>query len=231
MFDLTLALKGLLGLTLALNIGLLFLGLLILFPTIKKIYSRLKIENSICQLGKYQLKNIILDDGIEGKVFIERLLLTPDGFMILVKNWREGYIFGSEHMDQWAQIINSSTYHFKNPLYALTHSVAALKHHAPNMPASTKILFTADCSFPKGQPKSALLPRDIFNLKKITKEKLQQTPVSQEFEQAWSIIKSHSDKAEKSLVFEEKIKLGAARIFTAFTLIALGVYFLYRLLL
>lgn len=234
MFDLTLAMIGFTWLTWACNISLLVIALLILLPTIKKIYSHVKMEKSIARLGKYQLRNVVLDDGVDGKIFIERLLLTPEGLLVLVKNWRNGYIFGGDFLDRWAQVINKKTYHFKNPLYALTHVLAALKYHAPSINASAKVVFTADCSFPKGQPQSALLLKDIFNLKKTAKQnkkKPEALAVNDELEQAWSIIKGCSQKADKELVFDEKLEFSFTRILIGFAFIALAVFCLYQQLL
>lgn len=234
MFDLKLAIIGFTWLTWACIISLLVIAVLILLPAIKKIYGHVKMEKSIARLGMRQLRNIVLDDGVDGKIFVEHLLLTPEGLLVLVKNWRNGYIFGGDFLDRWAQVINKKTYHFKNPLYALTHVLAALKYHAPNVSASAKILFTADCSFPKGQPESALLLQDIFNLKKTEKQNKQKPEaqvVNDELEQAWSVIKGCSQKADKNLVFEEKLEFSFTRIVIGFAFIALAIFFLYQQLL
>ena len=214
---------------LILFISLLSTGILILFPAIRQKFHHAKIEKAISRLGKYQMKNVLLDDGVDGKIFIELLCLTPDGLLVLSKDWRKGNIFGGEFLDNWAQIINKKTFHFKNPLYVMTHTVAGLQHHAPNLKVSTKVLFMADCSFPKGQPESVLLLKDIMN-PDYSINYQQKDTINDDLKQAWSILKNHSEKADKSMIYEKKAKLSITRILSSLIFIALSFYWLYLLL-
>jgi len=215
--------------SLILFISLLGTGILILFPAIRQKLHYAKIEQAISRLGKYKMKNVLLDDGVDGKVFIELLCLTPDGLLVLSKDWRKGNIFGGEFLDNWAQIINKKTFHFKNPLYVMTHTVAGLQHHAPNLKVSTKVLFMADCSFPKGQPESVLLLKDIMN-PDYSINYQQKDTINDDLKQAWSILKNHSEKADKSMIYEKKAKLSITRILSSLIFIALSFYWLYLLL-
>jgi len=68
-------------------------------------------------LGVKYLHNVVLPDGIDGLVFIDYLLLVPDGFVVLDTQDSEGHLFGGETIDQWSQVINNKTRKFNNPLY------------------------------------------------------------------------------------------------------------------
>ena len=229
MSDLLLLLNKISWPSLILFISLLSTGILILFPAIRQKLHHAKIEKAIARLGKYQMKNVLLDDGVDGKVFIELLCLTPDGLLVLSKDWRKGNIFGGEFLDNWAQIINKKTFHFKNPLYVMTHTVAGLQHHAPDLKVSAKVLFMADCSFPKGQPENTLLLKDIMKTDYSVNYQQKDT-INDVLEQTWITLKNHSEKADKSMIYEKKSKLSISRILSSLVLIALSFYWLYLLL-
>ncbi|MCW8855650.1 MAG: NERD domain-containing protein [Gammaproteobacteria bacterium] len=136
-------------------------GLYLLYTVIKQNILRHSIETKVSQLGFKQLKDIIIDDGMDGKIQIERVFLTAKGILALSSNFLTGNIFGDDRIDTWAQVIDKRTYRFPNPLYNFEHTLAALKHHFNDLPVYGKILFVGDCSFPTGQPMGALLIDDL----------------------------------------------------------------------
>ena len=142
--------------------GLIILfALYLLYTVIKQTVLRHSIEARVSQLGFKQLKDIIIDDGMDGKIQIERVFLTAKGIFALSSNFLTGNIFGDDRIDTWAQVIDKRTYRFPNPLYNFEHTLAALKHHFNDLPVYGKILFVGDCTFPTGQPQGALLIDDL----------------------------------------------------------------------
>ena len=111
----------------------------------------------------------------------------------------------------------------------MTHTVAGLQHHAPDLKVSAKVLFMADCSFPKGQPENALLLKDIM-IPDYSINYQQKDTINDDLKQAWSILKNHSEKADKSMIYEKKSKLSISRILSSLIFIALSFYWLYLLL-
>ena len=136
-------------------------ALYLLYTVIRQSLLRHAIETRVSKLGFKQLKDISIDDGMDGKIQIERVFLTTKGIFALSSNFLTGNIFGDDRIDTWAQVIGKRTYRFPNPLYNFEHTLAALKHHFNDMPVYGKILFVGECSFPTGQPSGALLVDDL----------------------------------------------------------------------
>ncbi|MDH5473672.1 MAG: NERD domain-containing protein [Gammaproteobacteria bacterium] len=136
-------------------------SLYLLYTVIKQNLHRRQIEKQIAQLGLKQLKDIVIDDGMDSTIQIERVFLTHKGILALSTNFLTGNIFGDDRIDTWAQVIGKRTYRFPNPLYNFEHTLAALKHHFNDLNVYAKILFVGECTFPTGQPTGALLIDDL----------------------------------------------------------------------
>ena len=136
-------------------------ALYLLYIVIKQNLLRHNIETRVSKLGFKQLKDIIIDDGMDGTIQIERVFLTSKGIFTLSSNFLTGNIFGDDRIDTWAQVIEKRTYRFPNPLFNFEHTLSALKHHFSDLPVYGKILFVGECTFPTGQPAGALLVDDL----------------------------------------------------------------------
>lgn len=207
--------------------GALFIaGLLLLTPYIKQKLIRSRINKHINNLGEQHLQNVLLDDGCNGKVFVEHLFLTPEGFLLLAKERRKGYIFGGEFLDKWAQVINNNTFHFPNPFYSLTHVISALNYHAPGIKISTNVLFMDDCSFPKGKPENILLIKELLK-PEPEKTNHQQNGTSEKLQQGWNNLKNHIETADSTMIFNDKTKISTVRLLSSILLIGLSFCWLY----
>ncbi len=138
-----------------------------------------QIHKVLESLGTKYLHDIILPDGIEGYTYIDYLLLTPNGMIVLDINFSEGHLFGGESVDQWTQVVNNKTYKFNNPLYNnLTKCQAVLwnvkNRTAEDVPVNNNlethgwIAFSSAGNFPKGIPDHVSM---ISNLKNDLEEK------------------------------------------------------------
>lgn len=133
---------------------LLLIGALVIaWPIIGRLRERRAMERRIASVGVEQLRHVLLDDGMGGQSYYERLLLSPRGIMVLMANPRDGIIFGGERMDTWAQVLGKRTIRFANPLYPLEALLATLRYHFPKIALEGYVLFCGSSSFPKGQPK------------------------------------------------------------------------------
>ncbi len=113
------------------------------YRTIKKIVKGWK--------GQF-LKNVVLHDGIDRNIFIDYLIKLPNLILVINTYNYEGYLFGGESIDQWAQLVRYKSYKFDNPLYRLLESIQVLKDRDRNTRVEGRIVFSNNGSFPKGIP-------------------------------------------------------------------------------
>ena len=151
--------ETLISLSIALIIGL--FAFYLLYTILKYNLHKYQLESQISRLGIKQLKDITIDDGMDGEIQVERVFLTARGILAISTNFLSGNIFGDDKIDTWAQVIDKRTYRFPNPLYNFEHTLAALKHHFNDLTVEGKILFVGQCAFPTGQPLGALLIDDL----------------------------------------------------------------------
>lgn len=150
---------------------------LVLFGIIYFIWSQVKkgrhqrlAQKTIESLGLKYLHNLVLPDGIDGLVFIDYLLLTPSGFIVLDLEHIEGHLFGGEKVDQWSQVANNKTYKFNNPLYANQQKCQAVSWNLEqqknigdisNFQIQGWVTFTNAGNFPKGIPSKVSMVNEL----------------------------------------------------------------------
>ena len=200
-------------------VALILLAMVLLLPWFRQLLFKRRIEKGIAHLGVRQLRNFMLDDGIEGKVYIERLLLHSDGLLLLAENWRDGHIFGGDRIDNWAQVMGNRTYKFGNPLYSLETALAALRYHAPGMGVTGKILFLGDCSFPKGQPESVLSKGDLT---RVSQEERSRT-INPKLQLAWDNLEGMIEAATQEELGVEQDKTWRGQKIAAGLLVTVAV--------
>lgn len=130
------------------------------------------------------VKDIVLPDGVDGWIFIDYLLLVPNGVVVLDIHNSEGHLFGGESVDQWSQVVSHKTYKFANPLYAnqtrcqaviwnMAQQVAQQKEQHSENPEDWqtfgRIVFSNAGNFPKGIPSQVSMIDDLkSDLEKLT---------------------------------------------------------------
>lgn len=167
---------------------LLLTALLLARPAIRHRLQRRREERMINGLGVDQIRDVIIDDGMDGTVVLERLLLTPEGMLVLMTLRREGNLFGGERIDTWVQVRGKRTIRFPNPFYTLETLLAAVRYHAPGVTVQSRVLFLGNAGFPKGKPEGAWTMADVpeHEGKKVSAGVL---PVMQ---QLWDKLKAHA---------------------------------------
>lgn len=137
------------------------LGVVLQHLWIKEYISEWKLNDLLKKTGKESLHNVIISDGLDGKIFIEYLILMPKKILLLgVKKYR-GLIFAAEKIDLWTQVIGNKSYKFENPLRQLENDALALNSKIENSEIDTKVLFIKGSEFPKGKPENVVTISEV----------------------------------------------------------------------
>lgn len=169
------------GLTLLLLLAALFL----ILPAIKGWYRELVLRQKINSLAAESLHQVVLPDGMEGAVYLENLLLTPDGLLVLAIHGYRGVLFAADNIDNWTQVIGKRSYKFPNPLTQLESDVLAVRACVNNIPVTGRVLFTSGVEFPKGKPEKLISLTELENMRQQNQDK----PVPATYLQAWEELK------------------------------------------
>lgn len=140
---------------------LFFIGITLQAAPIKECIAEWKLNYLLKNIGRESLHNVTIPDGMDGKVFIEYLILTPGKILLLgVKQYR-GLIFAAEKIDLWTQVVGNKSYKFENPLHKLETDVLSLNALIENSKIDNKVLFIKGSEFPKGKPDNIVSIQDI----------------------------------------------------------------------
>ncbi len=135
-----------------LAVVLLVLGVWLLWRHLRSGREIRRLERVLREFSREEMQNIVLPDGLDGWVWIDRLLLTPGGLVVLdVRNY-PGNLFGGESIREWTQLIGVRSFKFDNPLYSLADRIQVVKQLAPGIPVAGRVVFTEAGRFPKGMP-------------------------------------------------------------------------------
>ena len=140
---------------------ILVLGLFLQIVWIKEYIGEWKLNNLLKNIGAESLHNVSITDGMDGKIFIEHLILTPDNILLLAVKKFRGLIFAAEKIDLWTQVIGKKSYKFENPLHQLENDTLALNAKIENTKIVGKVLFISGSEFPKGKPEDVITISDI----------------------------------------------------------------------
>jgi len=143
---------------------LILFGLISQLFWIKECVGEYKLSHLLKNVGSESLHNVTIPDGMDGKIFIENLILLPNKILLLgVKKYR-GLIFAAEKIDLWTQVIGNKSYKFENPLRQLESAVLALNSQIENAKITEKVLFINGSEFPKGKPEKVISIADLKNI-------------------------------------------------------------------
>jgi hypothetical protein len=123
-----------------------------------------RVEKIVKEVSDDYIKDAILSDGLYGYHFIDYLILLPGKVLVLAVQDYEGYIFGGEKIEKWAQVVNNRSFNFDNPLINTHHYVQAVRALCDDVEIINRVVFTSKSSFPKG------IPGGVIELKDLKKE-------------------------------------------------------------
>lgn len=140
---------------------ILVLGFVLQRSWIKEYISEWKLNHLLKKAGKESLHNVIISDGLDGKIFIEYLILTPTKILLLGVKKYQGLIFAAEKIALWTQVIGNKSYKFENPLHQLENDALILNSKIENSKIETKVLFIKGSEFPKGKPENVVTISEV----------------------------------------------------------------------
>lgn len=142
---------------------------------------RRNIKRAIRRLGAKVLSDVKLPDGVDGEIFIDYLVLTPEDIKVVTLKRYPGLIYGGEQLQDWTQVVNNRNHNFPNPLYEMKLKIMAVKAIVPNVPVNGLTLFCDDSRFPTNKPAG------VFNLCDID-SKSEKKPIPPELLSGWGIL-------------------------------------------
>ena len=111
-----------------------------------------RLQQVLGEIGFDSINNIVIPNGDDGEILIDKLLLTSQGLLILEIKDVEGVVFGSDKMQDWTVISEERRYTFANPQHGLYDRIAAVREIVREVPVAGRILFLDGARFTKGQP-------------------------------------------------------------------------------
>lgn len=154
-----------------------------------------RIEKIIKVESQDYAKNIILSDGMYDFLFIDYLVLMKGNIVAVDVHHLEGYIFGGDQIEQWAQVINGKSNKFKNPLYRVRLVQQQIKQLVKDADIEARVIFGADSSFPKGVPDGVLrfdTLREDLNM--LDKNDYLAESMSKTWDEIMKIAKQHKQR-------------------------------------
>lgn len=140
---------------------MLILGVALQYKAIKNIFSEQRLNYLIKKAGRDSAHNIVIQDGLEGQVFIEHLILTPGAIILLGIKRYQGLIFAANTIEFWTQVVGKKSYKFKNPLHQLEYDESVLNAHMKNSKIEAKVLFVDGSQFPKDKPDNVVSVEEL----------------------------------------------------------------------
>lgn len=162
-------------------VAVVLLAIFVFSKPLRNLVDQFRLRKAIKRLGADSMSNVVLSDGMEGHVFIEHLVLTPAKVLVVSVRRYPGAIFAAENMDMWAQVTDSGSYKFPNPLHEIQSAASAVKTHLPDVVVDGIILFGRDSTFPKGKPDGVMHVSEIAKLPAPGAN----TAVSEPVQKAW----------------------------------------------
>ena len=154
-----------------------------------------RIEKIIKVESQAYTKDIILSDGMYGFLFVDYLVLMKGNIIALDVHHLDGYIFGADQIEQWAQVVNSKSNKFKNPLYRVRLVQQQIKQLVKDADVEARVIFGNEASFPKGVPNGVLRFETLReDLNALDKNDYLAESMSKIWDEIMKIAKQHKER-------------------------------------
>ena len=130
------------------------------------------------------LMNVLIPDGLGGEIYIDHLLLTSEGLLLMDVVDVEGTVFAADNLERWSAMATQGRVAFDNPLPGLANREAAVKLLAPGIPVSSVVMFSRPVEFPKGRPEKVVTLQDL--------ERASQNGSAESFASEWDAVKANA---------------------------------------
>jgi Nuclease-related domain len=107
------------------------------------------------------LHDVLVPDGMGGQIYVEYLLLTNRGIVVVDVKDFAGVVFASDQMQEWTVIGKGRRFGFPNPQGTLLDRVAAVRALVRGIPVEGHIVFASEADFSKGRPRHVLLASEL----------------------------------------------------------------------
>ena len=209
--------------------AIVLLGLISQALWVKEYIAEWKLNNLLKNVGAESLHNVTVSDDIDGKIFIEYLILTANKILLVgVKKYR-GLIFAAEKIDLWTQVISNKSYKFENPLRQLESTISFLNNKIENTKIVGKVFFIKGSEFPKGKPENVVTITEI----KEWGGKKDKLEISQALRKDWDtlteLVSNNDSNKEQSVLVDEVSASGMNKFSLFTTVMMLGAWLIWRL--
>ncbi len=154
-----------------------------------------RVAKIVKNLNITAVKNMALPDGMEGYVFIDYLLLTSTGIVVLDLQDYNGFIFGGPNIDQWTQMVRQRGYKFDNPLHQNAWRMQIIRSFVKDAPLIGKVVFSSVSQFPKGIPEGV---SHVSTLSEELAELADNKEIPEMVRKAWDELSTHTIDARSS---------------------------------
>lgn len=168
------------------------LGCLLSWGPLLRMRAYERLQKNICGLGKEFLRDVYVPGGIDGRIYLEYLLLTPAGLLLFHVKPYYGNIFAGEQIEFWTQVIGHHSFKFANPLHQLQTTLGELHAEFPKASLEGRVLFTAGSRFPKGKPPQVYQVEDIRSLQQRDSQ-----PIPEQLQAAWQKLRESAVPANQ----------------------------------
>lgn len=175
------------------------IALTLAVPLLLRIYRRdaeqRRVARLIRNLNTEFLKNVGFPDGMDGNIFVDYLVLTPSGILVIDLQDYAGFIFGAANIDQWTQMVRRRGFKFENPLHQNAWRVQAVQALVKDAPVLGRVVFSSVSQFPKG------VPEGVSHVSTVTADLaplFDNKAVTDTMRSAWDELLTHSVAASAS---------------------------------
>lgn len=176
---------------------LFLLSLWILWSPLRNILAYYRLQRILKKSGMACLTDIYINDGMEGSLYMEYLILHARGILLLsIKPYR-GHIFAAEQIELWTQVIRHHSYKFNNPLTQLDADIQLLQSMLPEIKIESYVLFTPGSQFPKGKPQRVLELQEFREIAAALQQDDAQTALPLKLKEAWQHLAGQARPARQ----------------------------------
>ncbi|NNG13986.1 MAG: NERD domain-containing protein [Gammaproteobacteria bacterium] len=148
-----------------LYIGLAFVAVLtlaiLLVRYLRRTQHTRQVNKLIRDLSRSELHQVLVPDAVDGEVWLDYLLLTDGGLLVLDIRDYTGNLFGGESINEWTQLIGVKSYKFNNPLLELPARIQAVQALVGDIPVTGQVVFTHRGQFQKGVPEGVCMVDEV----------------------------------------------------------------------
>ena len=102
------------------------------------------------RLSRQRLQDVVIDDGLDGEIHLEHVMLTGRGVLVIDLRNASGAVFGGPRLEQWKVMAGERRFAFRNPLEPLAARVQAVERLVNPVPVSGRVVFVGPVEFPGG---------------------------------------------------------------------------------